>query len=183
MREFLYSDIAAVTGISNFPDDSDVAIAAGKQLCTQLLEPLQDTFGRLAIRSAYRSSAVNAHGNANGYGCASNAKNHAHHIWDKPDADGYIGATACVVVPKFYDHFSSEGDWRKLAWWVHDHLPYSKMFFFPKLWAFNLSWHERPVRRIDSHAKPKGCLIKPGMANHGGPHSDEWGDLRSIIAS
>ena len=26
----------------------------------------------------------------------------------------------------------------------------------------------KPLRRIDSHAPPKGCLTKPGMANHSG---------------
>lgn len=33
-------------------------------ICRNLLEPLQETFGRLAIRSAYRSAQVNAFGNA-----------------------------------------------------------------------------------------------------------------------
>lgn len=36
--------------------------------------------------------------------------------------------------------------------------------------AFNIGWHERPVRRIDSFIAPRGCLTKPGMANHGGEH-------------
>ena len=55
MRDFLFSDIAAVHGLLNAPDDPDLAIAAGIQLCEQLLEPLQRVFGRVAIRSAYRS--------------------------------------------------------------------------------------------------------------------------------
>lgn len=54
MRDFLFSDIATIHGMANVPDNPDLAIAAGKQLCEQLLEPLQDTFGRIAIRSAYR---------------------------------------------------------------------------------------------------------------------------------
>lgn len=40
----------------------------------------------------------------------------------------------------------------------------------PKYWAFNISWHEKPVRRIDSYVAPKGCLTKPGMANFEGSH-------------
>ena len=60
LRDFLYSDIAAVHGLSNVPDDSDLAIAAGTKLCEELLEPLQDRFGRIAIRSAYRSCEVKA---------------------------------------------------------------------------------------------------------------------------
>jgi hypothetical protein len=122
MRDFLYSDIAAIHGLSNIPDDPDLAIAAGSRLCEELLEPIQDAFGRIAVRSAYRSPQVNGLGNemmrANkkGYNCASNEVNAAAHIWDRRDVEGYMGATACVVVPSFWDRFQAEGDWRKLAW-------------------------------------------------------------------
>lgn len=40
MRDFLFSDIAAVHGLSNVPDDPDLAIAAGSRLCEELLEPM-----------------------------------------------------------------------------------------------------------------------------------------------
>ena len=50
MRDFLYSEIAATHGMNNMPDDPDLAIVAGRALCENLLEPLQRTFGRLAIR-------------------------------------------------------------------------------------------------------------------------------------
>jgi hypothetical protein len=63
MRDFLHSEIADFHGIPNIPDDPDLAIAAGRKLCEQLLEPLQATFGRVAIRSAYRAPAVNEFGN------------------------------------------------------------------------------------------------------------------------
>jgi hypothetical protein len=56
-------EIANVHRMTNLPDDPDFAIAAGRRLCEDLLEPLQATFGRIAIRSAYRSPAVNAYGN------------------------------------------------------------------------------------------------------------------------
>nr|WP_260601268.1 hypothetical protein [Pseudomonas aeruginosa] len=62
MRDFLYSEISQIDGIPNIPDFPDRAIEAGRQLCEQLLEPLQDRFGRIAIRSAYRAPAVNAKG-------------------------------------------------------------------------------------------------------------------------
>lgn len=177
LRDFLYSDIAAVHGMTNAPDDPELAIAAGARLCEELLEPIQDAFGRIAIRSAYRSAEVNAFGNANGYNCASNEANRAKHIWDLRDANGQMGATACIVVPSFWDRFQQPGDWRKLAWWIHDHLPYSSLYFFPKLWAFNISWHEAPERRINSYTAPKGCLTRPGMANHDGSHATEWAAL------
>lgn len=183
MRDFLFSDIASIHGMNNVPDDPDLAIAAGTKLCEELLEPLQDAFGRIAIRSAFRSREVNGFGNEmqkagkSGYSCASNEANAAGHIWDMRDKDGCMGATACIVVPRFWDRFQAEGDWQKLAWWIHDHLPYSSLYFFPTYWAFNISWHERPERRIDSYVAPKGCLTKPGMGNHAGRHEEFWAGI------
>lgn len=174
MREFLYSDISNVHGIPNIPDDPDLAIITGKHLCEELLEPLQETFGRIAIRSAYRSRAVNAYGNAHKLNCASNENNHARHIWDHRDADGHIGAMACVVVPWFADRYAEGADWRCLAWWIHDQLPYASLYFFPKLAAFNIGWHERPERRIDSYIAPRGCLTRQGMPNHEEDHSESY---------
>ncbi|MBX5282162.1 hypothetical protein HJB90_14305 [Rhizobium sp. NLR10a] len=179
MRDFLFSDIASIHGFNNVPDNPDRAIAAGKRLCEELLEPLQEAFGRIAIRSAFRSAEVNGYGNEmqragkKGYNCASNESNLAGHIWDKLDASGYMGATACIVVPAFWDRFQAPGDWQKLAWWIHDHLPYSTLEFFSTYWAFNIQWHEQPIRRID-HFIPKGCLTKPGIENHEGSHKEEW---------
>lgn len=181
MRDFLFSEIAAIHGIANIPDDPDLAIAAGTRLCEELLEPLQDAFGRIAIRSAYRSAEINRLGNAmmragkSAYNCS--ADDHAGHVWDRRDGDGCMGATACIVVPSFWDRFRAEGDWQRIAWWIHDHLPYSRLQFFPRYFAFNIAWHERPVRRIDSFIPPKGCLTRPGMENHGGSHAELWAGL------
>ena len=58
MRDFLYSEISQIEGVPNIPDYPDRAVEAGRQLCEQLLEPLQDRFGRICIRSAYRAPAV-----------------------------------------------------------------------------------------------------------------------------
>jgi hypothetical protein len=55
---------------------------------------------------------------------------------------------------------------------MHDHLPYSKIVFFPKLAAFNITWHEKPERRIESFVAPRGCLTSPDMDNHAGSHAD-----------
>lgn len=174
LRDFLFSDIATIHGLQNIPDDPALAIAAGSKLCNELLEPLQAKFGRIAIRSAYRSAEVNALGNKLGDNCATNEADAAQHIWDLRDAEGCIGAMTTIIVPSFWDRFQKEGDWTKLAWWVHDHLPYSKLQFFPKFFAFNIAWHERPKRRITSFVKPKGLLTKPGMPNNEGSHSKEW---------
>jgi len=159
-----------------------LAIAAGRKLCEQLLEPLQETFGRLAIRSAYRAPAVNEFGNRHGLGCASNLRNYGRHIWDRRDAEGAMGAMATIVVPWFADRYHDGADWRALAWWVHDHLPYSQLQFFPKLAAFNIGWHERPQRRIDSFIAPRGCLTRPGMANHEGSHAEFYSGFPRLRA-
>ena len=143
MREFLYSEGANFHSIPNIPDDPDLAVAVGKRLCEDLLEPLHATFGKVVIRSAFRSCEVNRFCNEQqragkkGYSCASNEANFAGHIWDRRDANGFSGATACIVIPWFADRYENGADWRALAWWIHDHLPYGSLYFFPNLWAVN----------------------------------------------
>jgi hypothetical protein len=44
---------------------------------------------------------------------------------------------------------------RKCSRWIDDNLPYSSLSFFPALWAVNINWHERSVRRVDSYAERK----------------------------
>jgi hypothetical protein len=182
MRDFLYSEISNVYGIANLPQDPELAIAAGSRLCEELLEPLQASFGRLAIRSAYRSCAVNAFGNANGYNCATNLRNYARHIWDRRDARGSMGAMACIVVPWLVDRLLEGVVWQSMAWWVHDHLPYSQLQFFPKLAAFNIGWQEQPRREIYSYIPPRGYLTRPGMPNHAGDHSDQYRGFPALRA-
>ena len=187
MREFLYSEVANLHGMPNIPDDPDLAIMVGKRLCEELLEPLHATFGRVVVRSAFRSCDVNGFCNAQqranrkGYSCASNEANFAGHIWDRRDADGHAGATACIVIPWFADRYEQGEDWRALAWWIHDHLPYARMYFFPRLAAFNLTWHEKPERRIDSYVSPKGCLTRPGMENHAGSHAEAYPGFPDLV--
>jgi hypothetical protein len=160
MREFLYSETANFHGLQNIPDNPDLAIEVGRELCEKLLEPLNATFGRVALRSSFRSSDTNKFCNENGYNCAKNEANYAGHIWDQLDAEGKKGATACIALPWFSDRFNKGADWRSLAYWIHDHLPYSELQFFPSLCAFNISWHENPKRSIHSFIEPKGYLVR-----------------------
>lgn len=171
MRDFLYSEISNFFGIPNIPSNPDLAIENGKRLCEELLEPLQVTFGRIAIRSAYRSEQVNALGNEKKLGCGSNESNFARHIWDRLDKNGHRGAMACIVIPWFTDRYEAGADWRSLAYWIHNHLPYGELQFFPRICAFNIGWHEAPQRRIDSYIKPSGTLLNgeppdPSYASH-----------------
>ena len=186
MRDMLYSEIANFHGIPNIPDDPDLAIAAGTRLCEELLEPLHATFGRVSIRSAFRSVAVNEFGHerrTKGYKCGATVWNYARHVWDRRDADGFMGATACIAIPWFIPRYEAGMPWQAMAWWVHDHLPYSDMAFFSTYAAFNLRWCEKPNRRIESYAPPKGCLTKPGMANHSGDHSSEYAGFPELKRS
>jgi hypothetical protein len=182
MRDFLYSEIANIHRMTNLPDKPELAIESGRMLCVSLLEPLQATFGRLAIRSAYRSPEVNAFGNKNFKNCASNEVDRARHIWDQRSPDGGMGAMATIVIPWLVDRLGKQTDWRAMAWWIHDHLPYSELQFFPKLGAFNIGWHEHPKRRITSFAPPRGLLTKPGLPNHEGDHSDSYEGFPKLVA-
>jgi hypothetical protein len=180
MREFLYSEISQVEGIPNIPDDPELAIAAGKNLCENVLEPIQDALGRISVRSAYRSRSVNAKGaeNKNQYNCGSNESNYARHIWDAKDSAGYMGATACIVVTSFIPYYEKTQDWTALAWWIRDRIDaYSEITFFPKYAAFNITWSENPdiSKAIYSYVKnphtgKAGYLTKKGMDNYSGSH-------------
>ena len=62
---------------------------------------------------------------------------------------------ATVIVHDFIPYYQRTGHWEAMAWWVHDHLPYSTLLFFPKFSAFNLGWREMPKRRIRSFIPPR----------------------------
>ncbi|MFV2053555.1 hypothetical protein [Aliiroseovarius sp. YM-037] len=162
MRPFLYSEIGSFHQIPNIPDDPNLAIAAGQGLCQNLLDPLVQTFGVINLRSGLRSEAVNGFGNENALNCASNANDAAGHIWDRRDADGRMGACVSLVIPWFADQYDRGRHWHDLAWWIHDHLPYSELRFFPKLCAFNLTWNEVPKREIRGWIGGNSVLIRAG---------------------
>jgi hypothetical protein len=159
-RDFLLSEIGVMHGIPNIPDDPDRAIAHGTRLATDLLDPLVDTFGHIAIRSGYRCRAINDFGNAHDLNCAATDNPLETHVWDHP---GRVAACACIVIPWFADQFASGRGWRDLAWWLHDHLAPSELWFFPKLCAFNITWRPAPLGRIGSYIAPKGLLLRQGQ--------------------
>ena len=178
MREFLYSEISQIEQIPNIPSDPDLAVEVGRRLCQDVLEPIQDRFGRISIRSACRAVAVNAKGaeNGNQYGCAMNEKNFARHIWDQKDGKAK-GAMACIVLTSFLPYFEATGDWEALAWWIHDHIPaYSELEFFPTKTplAFNIGWREQPLKTIHAWEKSRRCLTEPGMENNKGTHGNAY---------
>lgn len=184
MRDFLYSEISQIESIPNIPDDPELAILAGKSLCENVLEPIQSMLGRISIRSAYRSCAINARGaeNKNQYNCSRNEANYAGHIWDRRDENGHMGATACIIVNSFIPYYEKTNHWQALAWFIHENiLGYSHMQFFPKYAAFNISWHESPIKEIYSYINPKGFLTRPGMDNFSVPHASEYRDFMSMI--
>ena len=162
MRDFMYSEISNFHGIQNLPDDPELVIKNGKEFCRQLLDPLEETFGRIAVRSGYRSATLNAYGNENKLNCARNDNPLECHIWDWGQGDKAI-AGASIVIPWFADQYEQGRDWRDLAWWMHDHLPYSAIWFFPKLCAFNLDWRPIPLRTISSYIAPRGILLRAGQ--------------------
>lgn len=177
MRDFLFSETAAILGLSNIPKDKKLAIAAGKGLCQNVLEPILAAWGAVHIRSAYRSEEVNQAGNALKAGCSGNKRNYARHIWDRKElgADGieYMGATACIIIPGYLDYFEKSGDWTSLAWWIHHHIDaYSSMTFYPNLCAFNIRWFEdanKPKNIATQFVDPKTgseeSILKHGVVS------------------
>ena len=156
LREFLYSEIAVHYGLRNVPEAGriDHAIDAGTQLCERLLEPLQAQFGRIHIRSGYRSRAVNAAG-VGKHNCA--ADNDGFHAWDWPHAVHGRGATACISIPAVSMLvLTGQVPLESLAWWIHDHLPdwgHVEFFTTPEHsdeLCFNLGWSERPMKAMTS---------------------------------
>src|SRR5262245_58096160 len=105
MRDVLYSAVANLYCLPNIPESSALAIEAGSTLCPLVLEPMREKLGHIAIRSAYRSPHVNGFCNERFKAgdtscfCSDNDYNAARHIWDRRDKDGFLGATASIVVP------------------------------------------------------------------------------------
>ncbi|MEP5761390.1 MAG: hypothetical protein ABJ327_19140 [Litoreibacter sp.] len=161
MRDFLYSEISSFHRIPNVPTDPDLCIDVGRLFTTELLDPLHETFGAVTIRSGYRSPELNAYGNENKLNCARNDYPGECHIWDRGTGDARIGG-ASIVIPWFADQYARGRDWRDLAYWIHDHLPYSEQWYFPKLAAFNLTWEPNPRRTISSYIAPRGKLVSAG---------------------
>ena len=185
MRDFLHSEISQIENIPNIPDNPPLAAEAGISLCKNVLEPIQQKLGRISVRSAYRSSTVNEVGARKKYNCAKNESNFAHHIWDKRDKDGFMGATACIIVNSYIDYYEGNAnDWLPLAWWIHDNIPsYSSLCFFKNYCAFNISWHENPdypkeIMSWVSHPEVEGrYLTKKGQPNFEGDHSKYYQNL------
>jgi hypothetical protein len=155
MREFLYSEVAVHYGLRNVPDNVGQAVRSGSELCRLLLEPLQDAFGRIHVRSGYRSRVVNQAG-VGKHKCAED--NDGAHTWDFESASGHgFGAMACVSIPSVSRQIiSRSADVSSVAWWIYDHLPaWSTLEFFaaPSVAfadevTFNIGWHEKPMGRI-----------------------------------
>ncbi|NNK77819.1 MAG: hypothetical protein HKP40_03815 [Litoreibacter sp.] len=188
MRDFLASDIAEFYGLPNIPENPDIAIRAAARLCQDLLEPLQERYGKLSIRAAYRSRLVHGfrekfhEAHPTEYCCAAEAAQAETLIWDQNGESGAMEAGICIALPQASDRFAPGADWRSLAWWIHDNLEYSSQVYFEAGDTFFLSWSENPARVIESRMEPVGILTRPGMANHGIDHSGWYagGKLRRL---
>lgn len=181
LREMLYSEVGNFHGIPNIPDDPETLIAAGRQLCAKVLEPLHSAFGHVTIRSAFRCAALNDFCHRKllegeqAYYCSDNAYSSARHIWDRRDAAGFMGATVSVVIPWYLSRFEESKDPRPLAWWIKDHVPgYAEMIFFPWLCAFNIRWYEGEADKaiyLDDGEGETTLLTNREMANFAADHS------------
>ena len=165
MRDFLHSEISSFHGVPNIPDTPDLAIENGRAFCTALLDPLEETFGRIAVRSGYRSRALNDYGNAKKLNCAASDNPIECHIWDRHGGPRAI-AGASIVIPWFADRYDQGRDWRDLAWWVHDHLPYSEI------------WSGGPTlcARSQAISRPRACCCAQDI-----PRPSRWRTVRRAM--
>lgn len=186
MREMLHSEVGSIHGIPNIPEDPALAVEVGRRLCEQVLEPLRRAFGHISIRSAYRSPRLNGFcheqfkAGDTACWCTDNDMNAARHIWDRRDANGYLGATATVFVPGYLDFYERTGDYRPLAWWIRDHVPaYAELFFFKPLCAFNIRWYEGPSDQAIWFLDPpaREMLTRRGEAGFEGRHDALYADV------
>lgn len=188
MREFLYSEIAVHYGLRNVPTDLDRVVWAGSMLCEKLLEPLQEHFGRVHVRSGYRSREVNQTG-VRKHNCAQD--NDGAHTWDFPSLKHGYGAMASVSAPGISRAvLSGEVDVAAVAWWIVDHLPgWSVIEFFatPKdvpfadEVVFNIGWNEKPQGVIINWRGGARLLHKqmPDEAER----ARQWAGLESVCLS
>ena len=139
MRDFLHSEVAAAYGILNVPSDIELAIDTGTHLCTKLLEPLQESFGPIRVRSGYRSETLNAFGHHRNLSCAANERNFATHIWDRLDSVGRRGASACVVVPSLMGRGREKAK-AELQEWGNSQPELDHLRFFKQSATFNIGW-------------------------------------------
>ena len=183
MREMLYSEVSNVHGVPNLPENPELAIEVGKKFCSFILEPLRHAFGHVTVRSAYRSTVCNGHCHElfkkgdNASWCLDNEYNAARHTWDRCDKDGYLGATATVVVTGYIDYYERTSDWKPLAWWIRDNIEnYAEVLMFRHLCAFNIRWYEGPSDKAISFLDPPTdiLLTKQDMPNFAGFHRHEY---------
>lgn len=163
-RQFLYSEISAAFGILNIPDDLDLAIEVGEQLCSKILEPILKEFGSVVIRSGYRSEELNDFGSTRRLNCALSQSNYAYHIWDRLDRNGCRGASACIVIPELIDMNDPKRAIQLITEFIRSNLNFSTMTFFSKDLAFNIGWHEKP-KQIVKLGKYNKYFLKPELGD------------------
>lgn len=158
MRDFLHSEIGVAFGIPNIPEDAELAIENGRELCERILEPLVAEFGPIQIRSGYRSPTLNDFGYRHRLKCASNDTNAAAHIWDRLDSKNRRGASTCIVMPWCLDNLDPNADWREFGRYLQTHYEFDRVTFFTNQFAFNIGWREEPRHEVYSYRFPRGVL-------------------------
>lgn len=162
MRDFLHSELSTAFNILNIPDDLELAVFAGSKLCEEILEPLTEKYGRIHIRSGYRRAKINEFGFRRRLKCSSNEKNYAYHIWDHKDQNGFMGAAACIVIPGLINNPNIEETQTKLAEWIVANTDFHRLTFFTKNMAFNIGWHQKPLKDVLVYNPRKRWLMKKG---------------------
>ena len=147
MRDFLHSEIASFYGIPNIPDDPDLAIEAGSR-------PLRRVPRAAPARGSAASRSARPTARPRSTTSATSTSSTADRTSPTTPATSGIGATPAARSAPARRSSSTPssptiertGHWEALAWWIHDHLPYDDIEFFPKFAAFN--------SRLEGYARP-----------------------------
>jgi hypothetical protein len=82
LRDFLFSTECAARGFTNYPEDPEMVIRAGRALCEKVLEPVLAKWGRFAILFAYQSRQGIEYGWSQAKREA-NPRSSNPHMWDR----------------------------------------------------------------------------------------------------
>lgn len=114
MKDFLYSTVASIEGVSNYPDDVVHVVASGEALCNKVLEPVWDKFGPIAIPFGYVNRAV-----MKKIRPTANYRESRPHHWDRGTFGKEIYARTDFIL---YSVLDGKEDRHKVAEWMMNNL-------------------------------------------------------------
>lgn len=136
LSDFLWSPAAAAIGCSNVPEQVDLAVIAGRELATRVLEQLASTFGAVRIRQRYLAPRL-------AYrllDCGIEVD--AERVWDRFDEPGRMRAGATVALPWLLDHNRPREATAALAVWIRANLAAGEVSLAGEDGVLHIVWRQ-----------------------------------------